>query len=554
MDGNLSILLTTEGTYPFHQGGVSTWCDSLIKNSKNVKFTVYSVIMNPFVTQKFTLPDNTKLIQVPLWGTEEPSEHLGMPFSKMFLQKKITTDDVIDKKFIGYFKELIIEIMSIRKEPEKFEDLIVHLYKYFREYEYKVSFKSERTWGKFKEIIEKYSKDDKYGIINPDVYGLINSLGWIYRFLNVINTPIPETNICHSSAAAFCGIPCVISKKIYKSSYLLTEHGVYLREQYLSLSKRQYPSYLNTFLIRLIKSVVKLNYYSANQISPVCEYNTKWEREFGVNKEKIRVIYNGIDDKVFVPVHDSNKDHTINVVMVARIDPIKDIISFIKAAAIIYEKYKNVKFYVYGSVSVKEYFNECKIIKSKLKLDQVFIFAGHTSDVTFAYKLADIVVLSSISEAFPYSVIEAMMMGKAIVATDVGGVKEAMVDTGIIVPPRDEKELARGINIFMENKMLRYDMGESARNRALTHFTLEKIMFQYLKNYINLVAGQKIQVVEKKFNPYLTLKKAYAFLYAGLIQEALIQFKYAINNSNGELWAKVIDIEIEKIYKAISKK
>ncbi|WP_379970522.1 DUF3492 domain-containing protein [Ectobacillus sp. sgz5001026] len=75
----------------------------------------------------------------------------------------------------------------------------------------------------------------------------------------------PENSVSHASAA-FCGIPCVIAK---------LEHGVYLREQYLSLSKRNLPAFLNTFLIRFIHSITTLNFFYADQVSPVCHYNTK---------------------------------------------------------------------------------------------------------------------------------------------------------------------------------------------------------------------------------------------------------------------------------------
>lgn len=97
-------MLVTEGTYPFHHGGVSTWSDILINNLKdNMDFVVYSIIMNPYVTQKFDLGSKTELIKVPLWGTEEASEHLNVPFSKIYMAKKKTLDSVIEREFIPLF-------------------------------------------------------------------------------------------------------------------------------------------------------------------------------------------------------------------------------------------------------------------------------------------------------------------------------------------------------------------------------------------------------------------------------------------------------------------
>ncbi len=88
MSKKLKVMLTTEGTYPFHQGGVSTWCDILIKKLDGVDFVLYSLMMNPFISQIFELPASTELIKLPLWGTEEPSEYLDISFSKVYISKK----------------------------------------------------------------------------------------------------------------------------------------------------------------------------------------------------------------------------------------------------------------------------------------------------------------------------------------------------------------------------------------------------------------------------------------------------------------------------------
>jgi glycosyltransferase involved in cell wall biosynthesis len=89
-------------------------------------------------------------------------------------------------------------------------------------------------------------------------------------------------------------------------------------------------------------------------------------------------------------------------------------------------KIPEVRFVVYGSVSVPEYFKVCQSLVRELSLEENFIFAGHVDDIPAAYRSGDVIVLTSITEAFPYSVVEAMMSGKAVVATDVGGIREAL--------------------------------------------------------------------------------------------------------------------------------
>lgn len=550
MSDKIKVMLTTEGTYPFHQGGVSTWCDILVHGLSDIDYVVYSIIMNPFVTQKFTLPDSSDLIKVPLWGTEEPSEHLTTPFSQVYVSKKRTTDKVVKEHFLPLFTDLLDEIMGQEKNPEKLAKTLLSLHNYFQEYEYKKSFKAETTWDAYKKKVLDFTRNPENRLAEPNVYSMIQSLGWIYRFLNILNTPIPDVHVTHSAAAAFCGIPCVLAKMKNNTPFLLTEHGVYLREQYLSLSQRGYSSFLNTFLMRMIHAVTSINYVYADQVSPVCRYNTRWERKFGVPEEKIRVIYNGVDKAVFSPPQNVPKRSNPTVVALARIDPIKDILSLLRAAAIVRDAISEVRFIVYGSVSVPKYYEECLQLKKELDLDTHFIFAGHTTDIPAAYQSGDVVVLSSISEAFPYSVVEAMMEGKPVVATDVGGIREALADTGITVEPRNPQKLAEGMIKLLKDANLRETLGAEARERALNYFSLDNIMALYLKSYINLAIGDRgIRPQTYKVNRQkLLLEKAYALLYSGLLPEAVAQFRLAIKQKINSPAVPVILSEIAQIY------
>lgn len=557
MEKKLKVLLTTEGTYPFHQGGVSTWCDILVKNLKEVDYVLYSIIMNPFVTQKFTLPESAKLIKLPLWGTEEPSEHLETPFSQVYLSKRKTVDKVVEEGFIPLFSDLVDEIIGLKKDHQRLGETLLNLYTYFKEFEYKKSFKSELAWEVYKETVTKNVKDKKNKLDEPNIYSMIQSLGWIYRFLNILNTPVPKVNVSHSAAAAFCGIPCVIAKLQDNTPFLLTEHGVYLREQYLSLAQRKYPSFLSTFLIRMVHSVSELNFYFADQVSPVCAYNTRWERKFGVKKERLQVIYNGVDQKIFFPEEAVEKKAGKTVVALARIDPIKDIETLLRAAALVREEFTDVRFIIYGSVSVPDYYEKCLELRKELKLEDIFTFAGHTTDTPGAYKAGDIIALSSISEAFPYSVVEAMMTGKPVVATDVGGIKEALGETGFIVPPRHPREFADAVISLLKNPSLCEQLGEDARQRALNYFTIGKMLGMHLKSYINLAAGihnlatgtrqvQRRNIRGRKQG--LLLERGEALLKLGFYEEAVGQLKLAVKEAPDSTAVPVILTKIADAY------
>lgn len=555
LDKNIKVMLTTEGTYPFHLGGVSTWCDILVNKLENVDYVLYSLMMNPFIGQIFKLPENAQLVKVPLWGTEEPSEYLENSFSDVYITKKRTTDDIIEKQFLPLFRGLMNEIFSIEKRPIKFGEILYDLYLYFQKYEYKKSFKSQLVWDEYKRIAHTFAQDEENKIDTPSVYALIQSLGWVYRFMVTLNTPIPQADVCHSAAAAFCGIPCVLAKIENKTPYLLTEHGVYIREQYLSLSKRGYPSFLNTFFIRLISSVISLNYEYADIVSPVCRYNTRWEERFGVEKEKINVIYNGVDDKIFAPREGKNRTNRPTVVSIARIDPLKDIITLIETTEIVAKEIPDVQVIVYGSIAVEEYYQECVKKVEELGLHHNFTFAGHTNDVPSAYNNCDIIASSSISEAFPYSVVEAMMSGKPVVSTDVGGIREALADCGILVTPRNAQELADGIIKLFNNPEMIEDMGKRARIRAEEYFSIQNVLRDHYDTYSKLASGE---FAFKKTLPLSLLQKqkfyaekGYALLNMGYIKEAIQQLREAVNASPNTPLVPVIMLEIANAYRKI---
>ena len=88
------------------------------------------------------------------------------------------------------------------------------------------------------------------------------------------------------------------------------------------------------------------------------------------------------------------------------------------------------------------YLQSCRDLAAELGLADAVGFEGRVEEIRDAYAAGSVVVLSSISEGFPYTLIEAMTCGRACVATDVGGVSEALGDTGRLVPPRDPEAMA----------------------------------------------------------------------------------------------------------------
>jgi glycosyltransferase involved in cell wall biosynthesis len=117
---------------------------------------------------------------------------------------------------------------------------------------------------------------------------------------------------------------------------------------------------------------------------------------------------------------------------------------------------------------------------------------GSRDDVLDLLAGADIFVLSSRSEGFPVSVLEAMAAGLPVVATDVGGVSEAVRhgETGLLVPANDPGALAEALDCLVQDPELRLRLGSAGRERVRQHFDVVPFRRAHLELYRRLLASR----------------------------------------------------------------
>ncbi len=498
-----AVLLETEGTYPFVGGGVSTWADILVNNLSEFNFYIYAVTGMPYVEYKYKLPQNVKFVrQIPLWGSEEPFEDIffEIPFSSIYIRKTKVNERVVLRKFIPIFAEFLSSLMNPFSDPEECAGYIWLMHRYFSEYDYKQTFRSFAVWQKFKQfVVLKYFEDNPFLSEDeiPSVYDLTLAMRWVYHYLMPLYVDVPEVNLSHATAAGFCGLPSIVAKMRDEIPLVVTDHGVFPRERYIGIGGEKSLSFFaKKFLINLSILVSKMLYKLADKVLPVCRFNTTWERIFGVENEKIKVIYNGVDPEVFKPKPKPEKTRNIpTVVAAARVMPLKDIETMIKASAIVREAIPNVKFIVYGALDADPlYTRKCQLLIKELKLENTFILAGHHPKPSEIYNEGDISILSSISEGFPYTVIESMACAKPVVATDVGGVREALEGFGIIVKPRDPKALAEGVIKLLTDPELRETLGRRAREEILAKYRTDLTINEYRNVYNELISKNEKRI------------------------------------------------------------
>ena len=359
--GALSVLLTTEGTYPYHKGGVSTWCDALTRQLGEVDFTLLALTMHPYVKASYEIQPNVRqLVTIPLWGIEQPGEfRFESPFSEVLEKRWRTTEPAIAAGFVPAFQTFLQGICEPAGPIDPIGASIVAMHEYFQEFDYDATMRSGPTWDA---LLAAFSQSGLRGNADeppPATTEMVSSMRLLYHLLQPLCVPVPQCDIAHSSAAAFCGLPCIIAKLKYGAPFLLTEHGVYVREQYLALRRSIKSPFTRRFMCSLVNLVATLNYHYADLVSPVCAYNARWEEWWGVPKSRIRVIFNGADPERFSPGPAVRAPRPV-VCNIGLIYPLKGQLDLIAAAAYVRERVPDVEFRLYGDPSDKEYFAACQ--------------------------------------------------------------------------------------------------------------------------------------------------------------------------------------------------
>jgi polysaccharide biosynthesis protein PelF len=463
------VLLTTEGTYPFAFGGVSTWCDIVVNGIPGADFDVFAItaggIRRP---QVFELPANARLVgHVDLWServtTRRPGRRANLRTS---LAAELARGLLL---WDGDPTTVTPGLVWCREHPTLVRAALRH----------------RDTWANFRmalgEVLAADTRDP--GRIPPvldeqHVCDLYQTLCWIAQ---AAAAPTPSganaPDIVIVTAAGWAAIPAVVHRALYGTPMVLSEHGVYVREAYLAAIRSSESSGERWAHTRVARGLARLTYAACDVVAPVTGANAAWEAELGADPARIRTIHNG----VLVPSRVGPFPSRPVVITIGRVDPLKDLKTLLRAAANVVEQVPGARFVHYGPTPEgnERYEAECRALWLDLGLGDSFEFSGETDDPYAVLAQASISVLSSISEGFPISVLEAMAAGRPVVATAVGGVPEALSGCGFTVRPGDYQALAEGIVTLLRDPALGASLGAHGRHRVIHHFGQEACLNAY---------------------------------------------------------------------------
>lgn len=287
---------------------------------------------------------------------------------------------------------------------------------------------------------------------------------------------------CHGARANYIAL---FIRSYVKKPLLTTLHSDYKLDFKDNWHKQFIYTPINAFALRRFKYVLTVTKSFKNMLI-----------ERGFKEKRLFVVYNGINfnDKInIVNKSDFYKNFGIKyepenvyVGIAARLQTVKGVQYFIEAAVKVLNKNDNIKFVIAGTGYEESKFKN--YIKENNLSDKIYML-GHVTDINSFYNAIDINTLTSISESFPYALLEGARMKKATISTAVGGIVEMIKDgeTGFLINAGDTQNLALKIEMLANNAELRNNLGNAFYEDAKNRFSDLKMAQTHKKIYEQIV-------------------------------------------------------------------
>ena len=213
----------------------------------------------------------------------------------------------------------------------------------------------------------------------------------------------------------------------------------------------------------------------------------------GATSNKIEVIYNAVDKSPLLDTTGGFKKELglstshILLGMVSRISvPFKGHSLLIKAMAELVKEFPYLRLAIIGDGKFR---HQYEMQVENENLNEYIFFTGNRTNMSYVYSGIDILVLPSLREGLPVVVLEAMAAGKAVIATDVGGTSEIIMqgESGLLIKANDIVDLRESIKSLIVEPRKIYEMGNRGRSIVSDKFSVERFVLKTENLYLSLL-------------------------------------------------------------------
>ena len=239
-----------------------------------------------------------------------------------------------------------------------------------------------------------------------------------------------------------------------------------------------------TLPLRLYKYLDLLALRGFDRILPVADHIRRQLLMTGLSGQRVITLYDAIDPRSFRVDQSTDpacirqklglNDRSKAISAVGRLSVEKGHRYLLESANRVLEHFPETRFWIIGDGPERKWLES---LVTNLGLDDIVSFLGYRSEVASIMTASDVVVLTSLTEGCPNVLLEAMSLGKPVVATAVGGVPEIVrhEETGLLVPPKNPEAIAQALLRLLHNPAWAAHLGAQGRERALRHFHVDQL-------------------------------------------------------------------------------
>ncbi|MEJ2764887.1 GT4 family glycosyltransferase PelF [Photobacterium sp. MCCC 1A19761] len=501
MTREVDICLLLEGTYPYVRGGVSSWVHQMIQGLPQFNFHLIFLGGNPdfYGQPQYEFPDNVTGFEMH-YLLSDPGEMTPTPRSGN--QALFARWD----EFLSYFErektpipgELLLAMSSALGKKNKLT-MAEFLY-------------SRASW----EVLTEHYLNTAANKSFVDYFWTYRTIYQPLFTLARISQHLPDAKVFHSLSTGYAGFLGALCKQQTGRPLLITEHGIYTKERKIDLSQASWIKDRHSLIdislhkkmdqtrktwIRFFELLGLTAYDQADHIISLFEGNRQRQHSDGAPDDKTQVIVNGIQLNRFDTAYTQRPESPPLVAgLIGRVVPIKDIKTFIRAIRGAIETLPTLEGWIIGPKEEDpDYVHECELLIESLGLQKHVKLLGNQNVPEIMPKLG-VMMLTSISEAQPLVLLEAMASGIPCIATEVGACREilygrpgedaALGAAGTMIPIASPVQAAQAIIDTLADAEQWRQTGDIGKARVTRDYNETEMYRAYQTLYEEAICGR----------------------------------------------------------------
>ena len=481
----MRICIVAEGCYPYTVGGMSSWAHGLIRSFPKQEFVILAIVANRELRGKFVyeLPENVvEVHELYLddldWCRRRRKSRMNkkeyQALRSLLLGKQVEWEALID-----YFQ----------KKKRSLNDLLMG--------------------EDFLNAVTEFYMLNYSQIVFTDFLWTMRSI--YLPLFRTLQMKIPKADVYHCLCTGYAGVLGCMGKYIHGGRLMVSEHGIYTREREEELIRSKWVQgiYKNIWIEQFHK-MSKMAYDRAELVTSLYGRARELQVDLECPQEKTMVIPNGIQVERFQGLLGKTEaeEEEIYVGAVFRVTPIKDVKTLIQAFGFAKEQESRLKLWIMGPWDNDDgYAQECFDMVGVMGISDV-IFTGKV-DVREYYGKMDMMILTSISEGQPLTILESFAAHKPVIATDVGDCSglnlgnegDRFGEAGIITHIMNVGEITQAILTLARDKRRRMQMGENGYHRVTATYRMETMLHAYGEVYKDFAISMQQPWLEEIIEP-----------------------------------------------------